>query len=136
MTDVLSAELRGFLQDHRWGVLAVARPGRAPHQSMVGYTTDGEGRIVVSTKAYTAKWRAVVEHPEVSFTVVEGRAHLVVEGEAETIESDPLRAALSGDVFARLTDAERPDPASLVDMLDEQQRTVIRITPGKARFHD
>lgn len=71
-----------------------------------------------------------------SFTVVDGRAHLVVEGDAEPIEADPERAALSADVFARLADTDRPDPTSLVATLDEQERTIIRITPRKALFHE
>jgi len=103
---------------------------------MVGYTTDAEGRIVVSSKAYTAKWRNVLRNRRVSFTVVDGRTHLVVDGQAEPFEADPERAELSADVFARLADAERPDPGSLVDTLDEQQRTIIRITPRKALFHE
>lgn len=37
---------------------------------------------------------------------------------------------------ARLAGIDRPDPASLVATLDEQERTVIRITPSKAHFHE
>jgi hypothetical protein len=44
----------------------------------------------------------------------------------------PSRAELTADAFARVVDAERPDPASLVGALDDRQRTIIRLTPGKA----
>ena len=136
MSDELTSEQRAFLERHMWGVLASARASGAPHQSMVGYTTDADGRIVISTKAFTVKWRNVVRNPHVSFTVVDGRAHLVVDGEAETIDDEPERAALSADVFAALAGSERPDPASIVATLDEQQRTIIRITPRRATFHE
>ena len=45
-----------------------------------------------------------------------------------------IRAELSADVFARIANTDRPDPASLVPTFDEQQRTVIRITPEKVLF--
>jgi len=133
---VLDSQQRQFLDDHRWGVLATVSATAAPQQSMVGYVVDAEGRIVVSTKAYTAKWRNAQSRPQVSLTVVEGHAHLAIAGTAEAIDADPERAELTADVFARLAGAERPDPDSLVAMLDEQQRTIIRIAPASATFHE
>ena len=47
------------------------------------------------------------------------------------IDTDPLRAELTADVFARLSGEERPDPTAIVPTLDEQQRTVLRITADK-----
>lgn len=136
MTDVLDPAQRRFLEDHQWAVLATVSAGGAPQQSMVGYVTDAEGRIVISTKAHTAKWRNALGRPQVSLTVVDGRAHLAIAGTAEAIDADPERAELTADVFARLAGTDRPDPASLVATLDEQQRTVIRIVPAKAHFHE
>jgi PPOX class probable F420-dependent enzyme len=125
-----------YANDHLWAVLATGRSDGSPQQSMVGYVIDDEGRIVVSAKAYTAKWKNAVRQPKVSLTVPDGRAHLVVYGTAETIDADPLRAELTADVFAALggEQVERPDPASIVDTLNEQQRTVIRITPTKTMY--
>ena len=100
MTDVLDPAQRRFLEDHQWAVLATVSAGGAPQQSMVGYVTDAEGRIVISTKAHTAKWRNALGRPQVSLTVVDGRAHLAIAGTAEAIDADPERAELSADVFA------------------------------------
>ena len=124
------------LREHVWAVLATARRDGSPQQSMIGYVVDGEGRIVVSTKSYTAKWRNVLRQPRVSLTVPDGRAHLVVYGEAEAIDQDPERAELTADVFARLSDGARPDPAAIVGVLDEQRRTVLRITPTSSSVHE
>jgi PPOX class probable F420-dependent enzyme len=120
-----------FLRDHVWAVLATARPDGSPQQSMVGYAVDDQRRLVVSTKAYTAKWRNVLRQPRVSLTVPDGRACVVVYGKAEAIADEPERAELTADVFARLSGGERPDPPSIVGALDEQQRTIVRITPTK-----
>jgi PPOX class probable F420-dependent enzyme len=124
-----------YARDHLWAVLATGRSDGSPQQSMVGYVVDDEGRLVVSAKAYTAKWKNAVRQPRVSVTVPDGRAHLVVYGTAETIDTDPLRAELTADVFAALAgNGDRPDPAEIVDSLKEQQRTIIRITPTKAMY--
>ena len=124
-----------YAADHLWAVLATGRSDGSPQQSMVGYVIDAEGRLVVSAKAYTAKWKNTVRQPKVSITVADGRAHLVIYGTAETIDADPLRAELTADVFAALSGTgERPDPTAIIDSLNEQQRTVIRITPTKTMY--
>ena len=123
-----------YLEDHQWAVLGTGRSDGSPQQSMVGYVVDGDGRLVISAKRYTAKWRNASRNPKVSVTVPDGRSNLVIYGTAETIDTDPLRAELTADVFARLAATSRPDPASLVATLDEQQRTVIRVTPEKILF--
>lgn len=127
---------RAFLAEHVWGLLATTRRDGSPQQSMVGYAVDDQDRLLVSTKAYTAKWHNARRHPNVSLAIPDGRVHLVVAGPAEAIDADPLRAELTADVFAALTGGDRPDPAALAGMLDQQQRTVLRITPAAIRFHE
>ncbi len=136
MSVELTPEQRSFLREHVWAVLATGRRDGSPQQSMVGYALDGEGRLLISTKRYTAKWHNARRQPRVSLCVPDGRVHLVVYGTAEAIQSDPERASLTALVFARLSGAEPPDPASIVGILDEQRRTVLRITPEAACFHD
>ena len=128
------SDIDTFLRNHSWGVLATGRRDGSPQQSMVGYDVDDEGRIVVSIKSYTAKWKNASREPRVCLAVVDGHAHLVVYGEAEAIDRDPERAELTADVFARLSGSARPDPASMIEQLDEQQRTVLRITPTSKVF--
>lgn len=129
-------EQRQFLDVHVWAVLATGRRDGSPQQSMVGYAVDPDGRLVVSAKAYTAKWKNALRRPRVSLTVPDGRKHLVVYGTAETIDEDPARAELTADVFAVLSGDDRPDPESIVDTLDEQERTILRITPEKVLLHE
>ena len=79
MSAVLTEEQSAYLAAHQWGVLATTRQDGSPQQSVVpqqipvGYTLDAAGHIVISTKAYTAKWRNARRQPHVSLTVVEGR---------------------------------------------------------------
>jgi PPOX class probable F420-dependent enzyme len=128
-------EQRRFIEDHRWCVLATGRADGSPQQSMVGYTLDDRGRVLVSTQAFTAKWRNALREPRVSLTVPDGRVSVVIYGTAEGIEEDPERAELSADVLAVVRGPERPEPSSIIEWLDENQRTVLRITPNKVLLH-
>jgi PPOX class probable F420-dependent enzyme len=127
---------RTYLDGHTWAVLATGREDGSPQQSMVGYAVDDDGRLLVSAKSYTAKWNNAVRRPRVSLTVPDDRIHLVVYGTAEAIDADPVRAELTAEVFAALSGSPAPDPDSIVEMLDEQQRTVLRITPERTIFHE
>ena len=128
-------EEREFLDAHTWAVLATGRQDGSPQQSMIGYALDTEGRLLVSVKAYTAKWNNARRQPRVSLTIADGREHLVIYGLAEAIDIDPVRAELTAQVFAALSGSPAPDPNSIVPMLDEQQRTVLRITPDNTVLH-
>ncbi len=134
MTYAWDPDHRKFLDDHLWAVLATGRSDGSPQQSMVGFAVDDEGRLLLTVKAYTAKWKNARRQPKVSMTVPDGRAHLVIYGEAEAIDADPLRAELTARVFAVMSGTEPADPASLVDTLNEQQRTILRITPTKTMY--
>ena len=125
-----------YARSHVWAVLATGRADGSPQQSMIGYLVDDDGRLVISAKSYTAKWNNAVRQPKVSVTVPDGRIHLVVYGDAETIDTDPLRAELSARVFGALSGNPAPDPATIIPMLDEQQRVILRITPTKFVFQE
>jgi PPOX class probable F420-dependent enzyme len=133
---VYTDEQQVFLAEHRWGVLATGRADGSPQQSMVGYALDDAGRILILTQAVTAKWRNALRQPRVSFTVPDGRVHVVVYGSAEPIEADPERAERAADVLAAVRGTDRPDPGSIVDWLDADRRTVLRVTPEKVVSHE
>jgi PPOX class probable F420-dependent enzyme len=136
MTFTWDPDHRSFAESHVWGVLATGRRDGSPQQSMIGYLVDDQGRLVISAKSYTAKWKNAVRQPKVSVTVPDGRVHLVVYGEAESIAEDPLRAELTAQVFGALSDGDAPDPDAIVPMLEEQTRTVLRVTPTRTFFQE
>ncbi|HEY4235730.1 MAG TPA: TIGR03618 family F420-dependent PPOX class oxidoreductase [Gaiellaceae bacterium] len=129
-------EQRAFLRAHRWGLLATGRSDGSPQQAMVGYTLDEQERVLISTQTFTAKWRNALRQPRVSFTVADDRVYVVIYGVAEGIDADPERAELSADVIAVVRGPDRPDPASIVGWLDDNERAVLRITPDKVFLHE
>jgi len=134
----LDADQLAFLSARKWAVLGTGRADGSPQLSTVAYAWDGEA-ILVSVKAYTAKWKNALRQPRVCLVVNEDRKQLVVYGDAECIDEDPARLEHTLAVLRVLTgDAElgREDPNSFLPMCNDQQRTVLRIVPAKALMND
>lgn len=127
-------EQRQYLEQHKWAVLATARRDGSPQISMVVYALDGDD-LVLSVKSYTAKWKNALRQPKVAVLVPDDRRQLVIYGTAAGIDRDPGRAELSARVWGVLM-GSTPDPESIVTALDEQQRTVLRISPERVLMHD
>ena len=125
-----------FLRAHRQAVLATGRRDGSPQISSVAYAVDDNGRLLISAKAYTSKHRNAARQPKVALLVNDDHAQLVIYGTAEAIEDDPLRAELTAEVWAAITGQPVDDPATLVPTLDEQQRTVLRVTPDRVLFNE
>ena len=123
-----------FLRAHGQAVLATTRRDGSPQVSTVAYAVDGH-QVLISAKRYTAKHKNAARQPKVALVVNDGHQQLVVYGTAETIEDDPVRADLTAKVWEAMTGDAVDDPSSLVPMLDEQQRTIIRVTADKALFN-
>jgi len=101
-----------------------------------GYTLDADGRSLVSTQSFTAKWHNATRQPNVSLVVPDVRKQVAIYGTAELITADPERAELSADILAVVRGSDRPDPATIVGWLDEQQRGVLRITPRTVTYDE
>ncbi len=133
---VFTEEQIAFLTKKTWVVLATGRGDGSPQISQVGYDWNGE-ELIVSTKSYTAKWKNASKQPKVAILVHEDRRQLIIYGTAECITQDPERADLTAQVFRRLSG--NPDVAvdeNLIKTLDDQARTILRITPTKAFMND
>lgn len=133
---VFTPEQDEFLRAQRIAAFATGRRDGSPQLSHVVYDWDGND-IVLSIKSYTAKWHNAKRQPRVALLVHDGRKQLVIYGTAEPIEKDPERAELTARVFRRMTG--NPDfgvTDEFVAGLDEQKRTVLRVTPESAAMND
>ena len=94
---VLDDAATAFLGSHTWAILATGRRDGSPQQSMVGYAVLDDGRIAMSVKSYTAKWRNLGRLPRASLAVADGREHLVLSGHERVRRRPPSRRLHRGD---------------------------------------
>lgn len=133
---IFTAEQVAYLNDHKWAVLATGRRDGSPQISQIGYHWDGTD-IVISIKSFTAKWKNALRQPKIALLVHDDRKQLIIYGHAKCIDQDPLRTDLTARVFRVLSG--KPDlvpDEKFVAMLDQQQRTVLRITPTQAHMNE
>ena len=131
---MLKPEQEQFLKDHRLAVLATGRRDGSPQVSTIMYALHA-GEIVISVTSDRAKWKNAVRQPKVSMLVNEGRKQLVVYGTARAVEDDPERLELHKLIREAMG---RPveDEAEYLKLLNDQNRTILAITPDKVLMND
>jgi PPOX class probable F420-dependent enzyme len=124
---------RQFVRDHRTCIFGYARQNHGPAMTVVYYVMDGDD-LLISTMAARGKPRAVERDGRVSLCVLDESwpvTYLQVYGQA-AVERD---RELAVDVLTRVIAlmADQPVPAGrrpqIVQMVDDEQRVVIRVTP-------
>jgi PPOX class probable F420-dependent enzyme len=131
-TAALTAEQDAFLRDHRWALVATVGRTSRPQVTMVAYHWDGHD-LVMSIRSTAAKWRNLLERPDIAVTVADDLLFLTVSGRAEPIIDDPARAELT----MRVRDSLLPAHRALLDGeiargLDASKRVVVRLVPERA----
>lgn len=92
MTEI-TPQAAEFLTSHVDGLLATGRRDGSPQMSSIAYNYDGTD-IIISAKAWTAKYCNAQRNPRVSLAVRDGHAQAIVYGTAECISEDPERVDL------------------------------------------
>ncbi len=134
--DALTPEQDELLRSNHIAALATGRRDGSPQLSHIAYDYDGKD-IAISINSYTAKCHNAIRQPRIALLVHEGRKQLVIYGRAEAIADDPERIELTARVFRRL--GGDPDFAVTADFgagLNQQKRTILRITPEQASMND
>jgi PPOX class probable F420-dependent enzyme len=133
---LLTPEQDQYLRDHHLAVLATSsRSDGSPQVSTIRYDYDGTD-IVISIKSYTAKWKNVLKQPKVGLVVNDGRRQMIVYGTAEAIDRDPQRLALTKRAGGGRGRYAEGSDEEIVKRLDEDERTVLRITPRRVLMND
>jgi PPOX class probable F420-dependent enzyme len=82
----LTDEMRRFLQEPRFGVLATVNPDGSPQQTVMWYLLDGD-EILMNTKRGRKKDRNLLRDPRASICVAEEYTYLTLTGEL-VVEED------------------------------------------------
>lgn len=88
----LQDNVRAFLQEPRFGVLATTRRGGIPQQSVVWYDLDGD-EILMNTAVGRAKNSNLRRDERASLCVPDGYRYVTLEGTVEIIDDQTTAQA-------------------------------------------
>ena len=110
------------------GVLATLRRDGIPQLTPVNYAYK-DGRFLISTTRDRAKYPNVRRNENVSLCIVDaaGRPYVTVYGKAR-VEEEGIEAG-TAEIFRRMSD--RPVPDNFGELLREQRRVLIVMTPER-----
>jgi PPOX class probable F420-dependent enzyme len=89
MASALTDEMRRFLEEPRFAVLATLNPDGSPQQTVMWFRLDGD-ELVMNTKRGRQKDRNLARDPRLSVCVEDGYRYLTLTGTL-TIDEDPAR---------------------------------------------
>jgi PPOX class probable F420-dependent enzyme len=116
MVEGLTDEMRRFLEERRFAVLATVNPDGAPQQTVMWYLLEGD-EIVMNTRRGRRKDRNLLRDPRASVCIEDEQRYLTLRGQL-AIDDDPARGQ---QTIRRL--AERYDG---VERADEQMAAFAR----------
>ncbi len=122
-----------FVREHHRGVLATRRKDGRLQLSPVTATIDGDGRVVISSRATAMKVRNVRREPAVSYCGFVDEffgSWVQVDGTAEVI-SLPEAMELLVDYYRRAS-GEHPDWDDYRAVMERDRRVVIRFPIERA----
>ena len=130
------AGAQDFLRQHHRGLLATLRRDGRPQLSPVLAVLDDAGRVVVSTRARSAKTHNLRRDPRVALCVFTDGFFgdwVQVEGRAEIVELPEAMDALVD--YYRRASGEHPDWEDYRSAMRAEQRVVVRfeierVSPG------
>lgn len=86
----LSAEVRSFLDEPRFAVLATVNPDGSVHQSVMWYVLEGD-RILMNTARGRVKATNLAANQVISICIEDGYRFVTISG-AATLDEDQVRA--------------------------------------------
>ncbi len=121
-------EQEQILREERLAILATFRRDGSPQLTPINYVYQ-DGRFLISTTRDRAKYHNVRRNPHVSLCILrpEGRPYVTVFGRAEIQETEIAEG--TAEIFRRISD--RPLPENFDEVLRQQRRILITVTPER-----
>lgn len=126
MGSIFTEKQESYLKNHKLAVLATGRQDGSPQISLIAYHWDGAD-IIIAPRRHSAKWKNALRQPNLALLVQDGPKQLIVYGQAEGIDEEPLRTELATRLWTSVFD----DPDQVTSYI-QKQRPILRITPNKA----
>ena len=121
----LSEQIRMFLQEPRFAVIATINPDGMPQQSVIWYELQGD-EILMNTAAGRVKTRNLEHDPRISFCIEDEYRYLTLTGTATLIDDQATaQADIAGLSYRYLSQ----EPAEgWIARFQKQQRISVRMT--------
>ena len=127
----LSADVRAFLSETRFAVVATIDPDGWPHQAVVWYRIDGD-RIVLNS-AEGRRWPANLRRdPRVELTVPDAYRYVQVRGTVTVIDDQAIAQADIAEMARRYHADEPAEAERLIrDRFTRQHRVSFHFRPSR-----
>ncbi len=109
----LSPEMRAFLEERRFGVLATVNQDGQPQQSVMWFELRGD-QIMINTNSTTLKLRNLERDPRYSIAIEDEYKYLTLRGTVDEIIHD--QETTQADIYAL---AKRYNPELSTEELEE-----------------
>lgn len=122
----ITAEMRAFLSDVRFGVVGTTNPNGSPHVTVMWYLFEGD-EIVFNTARGRLKDRNLARDPRASFVVADGYKFIRVDGRVRIVEE----AAAAQDDIKRMAiryNGREKGEQQARDTFSKQERISYRIS--------
>ncbi len=122
----LTEEVRAFLGEKRFAVLATISPDGLPQQSTMWYELQGDG-ILMNTKRGRQKERNLRRDPRVSICLEDGYRYLTLAGRVELIDDQDVAQEDIKRLAARYHGPETAE-RQMREQFSKEHRVTIRMT--------
>jgi PPOX class probable F420-dependent enzyme len=130
---ILTDEMRRFLEEPRFAVLATVNPDGSPQQTVMWYLLEGD-RILMNTKRGRRKDRNIDRDPRVSVCVEDGYRYLALAGTL-TADEDPARAQEDIRRLAERYHGREEAARMVAEGFSLQERVTLRLAIERIDAH-
>lgn len=123
MAGQFTPEIRSFLEEKRFAVLATINPDGTPQQTVMWYALE-DGRIMMNTKRRRRKDRNILRDQRISLCVEEGERFVTISGTA-VIDEDWARGQATARALAVRYDGEEKAEEQMRNDYSKQERITI-----------
>jgi PPOX class probable F420-dependent enzyme len=129
----LDTEIRDFLEDTRFAVLATANADGSPQQTVMWYELQGV-QIMMNTRRGRKKDRNLLRDQRLSICVEDGQRFVTIEGVAELIDDHERTQADIKALATRYEGASRAEDM-MVESFSRQHRITILLPIERVITH-
>lgn len=129
----LSEDVRSFLEEERFGVLATVNANGSAQQTVMWYELRGD-TIVMNTKRGRKKDRNLIRDPRASLCVEDGFRYVTLEGAIETVDDPAIAQADIAALARRYHDADKADEMAR-NVFAPQERVTLQLHIDRVDVH-